>query len=347
MFNPKYSISPHLLGNIKRIATLTEELNNKRFPKLVTLEMERSARALSAYSSTSIEGNPLPLTEVKKILKHTPAHIRDTEREVLNYNKALEFLNTVAKSGKNKINIPLILSIQKMVTDGLIEKYNSGRIRGGAVFVNDPRTRQTVYLPPDTDEVKSLLNELVDFSVKNEKILDPLIVAGIFHKQFVIIHPFVDGNGRTARLSSKALLALMGLDTFNLFSFENYYNKNVTQYFKKVGLYGNYYDLKKDIDFTDWLEYFTDGIIDELLRVKKELEKQSRAIEPRMRPEYEKLIKYVKENGSINEKEYSDFSKRAKSTRSLDFKHLVEQGVFERFGKGKNTFYRLNKNWDS
>lgn len=343
MFSPKYNISPHLLQNIKRIAALTEELNNKRFPKLILLEMERSARAVSAYSSTSIEGNPLPLTEVKKILKTAPAHIRDTEREVLDYNKALEYLDALAKSGKNKISIPLILSIQKMVTEGLIEKYRSGKIRNESVFINNPRTRQTVYFPPDADEANSLLYELVDFSVTNEKVLDPLIVAGLFHRQFVIIHPFMDGNGRTARLASKVLLALMGLDTFNLFSFENYYNKNITQYFKKVGLYGNYYDLKNKVDFTGWLEYFTDGIVDELLRVKKELEKESRAIQPRTRPEFVKLMEYVAENGSINEKEYSQFSERAKSTRALDFKHLVEQGIFERFGKGKNTFYRLKK----
>ncbi len=346
MFKPRYTISAALLSNIKRIATLTEELNNKRFPKVVLLEMQRSARALSAYSSTSIEGNPLPLTDVKKILKHTPSHIRDTEREVLNYNNALEYLDTIAKSRKNKMSMSLVASIQKIVTDGLLPKNQSGKFRVEAVFVNDPRTKRTVYLPPEVDEVVPLLKELVEFVLKNERMLDPLIVAGIFHKQFVIIHPFIDGNGRTARLTSKVLLALMGLDTFNLFSFENYYNKNVTRYFQKVGLFGNYYDIKDAIDFTEWLEYFTDGIVDELLRVKKELEKESRIVQPRMSPELEKLVAYVVENGIVNEKEYSKFTQRAKSTRALDLKCLVEQGVFERQGKGKNTYYKLKKTAD-
>jgi len=343
MFNPKYTISHRLLENIKRIATLTEELNNKRFPRLITLEMERSARALSSYSSTSIEGNPLPLTEVKKLLKNTPSQIRDTEREVLNYNRALEYLDRLAKSGEIKVDLSLILSIQKMVTDGLIEKHRSGKIRNEPVFVNDPRTRKTVYLPPETKEVEELFNELIDFSMTNEKIIDPLIIAGIFHKQFVIIHPFVDGNGRTARLASKTLLARMGLDTFNLFSFENYYNKNVTNYFNKVGLYGNYYELKGIVDFTPWLEYFTDGIIDELLRVKKELERESLLIQPRIRDEYQVIIDFLQKNGSINDEEYSKITKRANSTRALDFKNMLEIGLIERFEKGKNTYYRLKK----
>ena len=82
-------------------------------------------------------------------------------------------------------------------------------------------------------------------------------------------HPFMDGNGRTTRLATKVLLTQMGLNTFNLFSFENYYNKNVTRYFQYVGERGDYYDLKDKIDFTNWLEYFTEGIIDELLRVQE------------------------------------------------------------------------------
>ncbi|MFA6601506.1 MAG: Fic family protein [Candidatus Paceibacterota bacterium] len=343
MFNPRYSISPKLLENIKRIAALTSELNNRAFPKLITLEMERSARALSAYSSTSIEGNPLPLTEVKKLLKHSPKNLRDTEKEVLNYNATLEYLDRITKSKKLDISLSFILTVQKMVTEGLIENHRSGKIRNEPVFVNDPRTRRTVYLPPETSDVPALLDELIGFALANEGVLDPLIIAGIFHKQFVIIHPFVDGNGRTARLTSKSLLASMGLDTFNLFSFENYYNKNVSNYFQKVGLFGNYYELKEVVDFTEWLEYFTDGIIDELLRVKKELEKSSLAVEPRINIESSVVIDYLNKHGSINEMEYSTISKRAKSTRALDFRKMVDQGIIDRFGKGRNTFYRLKK----
>lgn len=88
----------------------------------------------------------------------------------------------------------------------------------------------------------------------------------------VLIHPFMDGNGRTARLTTKVLLSDLGLDTFNLFSFENYYNQDVVQYFATVGEYGEYYELAPQMGFTNWLEYFTDGIIHELLRVQKLLE---------------------------------------------------------------------------
>ena len=88
--------------------------------------------------------------------------------------------------------------------------------------------------------------------------IDPFILAGIFHRQCVIIHPFIDGNGRTTRLLATAILGEAGLKLFEIFSFENYYNRNITRYFKAVGLEGDYYDLSEEIDFSDWLEYFTD-----------------------------------------------------------------------------------------
>lgn len=341
MFSPKYTITNKLLGNIKRIAEIITDLNSRSFSNVVLLEMERRAREISAYSSTSIEGNPLPLTDVKRILKSKPEHARDSEKEVLNYNKALIELDELIKAEKISLDINWLEKIQKMVIDGLIEEYRQGYIRNEPVFVNDPRIRKTIYWPPNDPEVVPMLKDLFGFLDENTRSIDPLILAGIFHKQFVIIHPFVDGNGRTARLATKVLLAKMGLNTFNLFSFENYYNQNVTRYFKEVGLIGNYYDLKEGIDFTNWLEYFTDGIIDELLRVEKELEKEAASPETSLKDYHQKLISFIKEKGFITDKDYSGLTDRAKPTRNLDFRKLIELGIIVKVGKGKATYYKL------
>ena len=66
MFSPAYTITDKLLGNIKRIGILVVELNHQHYPNTVLLEFEQDARAISSHASTSIEGNPLPLTDVKK-----------------------------------------------------------------------------------------------------------------------------------------------------------------------------------------------------------------------------------------------------------------------------------------
>ena len=209
------------------------------------------------------------------------------------------------------------------------------------MFVNNPQTRQPIYFPPDHKDVPQLIGNLLLYANANRTKLDPLIIAGIFHKQFVIIHPFVDGNGRTARLATKILLAGMGLNTFNLFSFENYYNQNVTKYFQNVGLIGNYYDLKDGVDFTPWLCYFTDGIIDELLRVDGELSKASISPATTLQPYHRAVIDYIRKHGFIKDSDYAHLTERARPTRHLDFKKLIEIGLIEKQGKGKATYYVL------
>lgn len=334
MFVPLFTITNELLSNIKRITSLVSDLNNKRFSKVVLFELERAAREVSSYASTSIEGNPLPLTEVKKILKNKPENIRDSEREVLNYNEILQDL-----TGEVEFSLDLILKIQKQVTLGLLPDFECGKIRESPVVVNNPKTGEVVYLPPDVKDVRYLMDDLIEFVIKNEGKIDPLILAGIFHKQMVIIHPFIDGNGRTARLATKVLMAEMGLNAFNLFSFENYYNKNVTRYFQMVGEVGDYYDLADRVDFTPWLVYFMEGIIDELLRVQKLLPKAN--VEPELKSYHKIIIKEIEEKGFIKDSVYASLVERAKATRTKDFKKLLNLGMIIRKARGKATYYVL------
>jgi Fic family protein len=341
MFNPKYTYTDRLVSNIGTIRELVGSLNARRYPNTVLLQLEKDARALSVHSSTSIEGNPLPLTDVKRILKSRPDHIRDTEREILNYNNALVYLDSEIREGKEiSLSNELICNIQKTVTHGLISEYGSGKYRTQPVFVNDPRVGQTVYWSPDHQDVPVLMSELIEYVNENEKKIEYLILAGIFHQQFVIVHPFIDGNGRTVRLVTKLLLAKMGLDTFRLFSFENYYNANVTKYFQKVGMKGNYYDEFEKWDFTDWLEYFTDGIIDELKRVSGLLPKAT-SINDRLGNHHKKILDLLNEKGAIQDSDYAQVTERSRGARLLDFQKLIDLGLIERKGKGRGAYYTL------
>lgn len=343
MFTPRYTITDTLLANIKRINSLVTELNNRRFPHVVLVELEKTARAVSAYASTSIEGNPLPLTEVKKILKSTPAHIRESEKEVLNYNHALQYLNKRLEVRKGTLNLQFILKIHNQIMDGLLPPFERGRLRQKPVVINDPRTGQVVCLPPDAQDVELLIDDLITFVNQNRNKTDTLILAGIFHKQLVLIHPFMDGNGRTTRLATKVLLAEMGLNTFSLFSFENYYNKNVTRYFQTVGERGNYYEFRNTVDFTSWLKYFSEGIIDELLRVQNILPHVGLSPDTQLQLYHQKVLECIQEKGFIKDSDYANLVDRAKATRALDFQKLIDLGLIERKGKGKATYYILKE----
>jgi Fic family protein len=337
MFQPTYQISPPLLDNIKQITLLVHELNKRVWPEPILARFEAEATAVSTYASTSIEGNPLPLTEVKRLLKQQPEQARQSELEVLNYNRALLDLRDLQVRA---LNAERLRHIHRQVTTRLLPDHQSGHWRREPVVIHDPRTRDVVYLPPDHADVPLLVEGLLAFVADNRDVLDPVILAGLLHKQLVIIHPFVDGNGRTTRLATKLLLADLGLDTFNLFSFETYYNQNVSRYFRQVGVFGNYYELVKGLDFTPWLEYFAEGIVDELWRVEKMLRQHQATPENSLQPYHQVILDYIDENGFITDKDYAALTERAKATRALDFNKLIELGLIERHGRGRNTHYR-------
>ena len=302
--------------------------------------MELDARELSSYASTSIEGNPLALTDVKRLLKTRKEAIRDTEREVLNYNKALQSLYSEVRSGKFKLTVKDIENIQGQVVDGLMDNpAHCGALRKVPVVIRNPRqVDEIIFIPPDSKDVKRLLSELLKFIQNNIGRVDPIILAGIFHRQVVIIHPFIDGNGRTTRLLTTAILGKAGLDLFEIFSFENYYNRNITRYFKAVGLEGDYYELVEQIDFSNWLEYFADGILDELHRIRKALPEQS-VQKPRLESHHRQILDYIKEHGSITQREYGGISSRSLASRKLDFDKLIKLNLIKAQGTGRGTYY--------
>lgn len=336
-FAPVYCISPPLLDRIKQIAILVHELNQRAVPDVVLVPMQSEARAVSTYASTSIEGNPLPLTEVKRLLKQQPAKLRQSEQEVVNYNRVLSELNQTLEV---PITAELLHQIQAGIMVELLPDHHLGQWRREAVVVYEPRTQEVVYLPPNYEDVPKLMTALIAFVQANRGILDPLLLAGLFHKQMVVIHPFVDGNGRTTRLATKLLLAGLGLNTFNLFSFENYYNQNVTRYFQHVGLFGDYYELARDLDFTPWLVYFAEGILDELLRVQKQLGLTQLTPATRLHAHHQQILDTIDQYGFITDKDYSERTDRAKATRTADFNKLIELGLIERKGRGHRTHYR-------
>ncbi len=337
MFQPRYQISPYLLDQIKQITLLVHELNKRAWPDVILAQFQTKAEEISTYASTSIEGNPLPLTEVKRLLKNRPEQVRQSEREVLNYNEALVALRG---AWERPLTSSLLLHIHRQVTVGLLPDHQSGQFRREPVIIHDPRTRDVIYLPPDYDDVPALVEGLLAFVTANRSILDPVVLAGLFHKQLVVIHPFVDGNGRTTRLATKLLLAGLGVDTFNLFSFENFYNQNVSRYFQQVGVLGNYYDMVDQLDFTPWLEYFAGGILDELQRVEKELERHQASPDNTLHDHHQLILDYIDRHGFITDKDYAALTDRAKATRTLDFNKLIDLGLIVRQGRGRSTHYR-------
>ncbi len=135
--------------------------------------------------------------------------------------------------------------------------------RDGQNVIRDSRTRGIVYMPPEAKDVPHLMNSLAAWiSTSQRDSLPCPIRAGIAHYQFATVHPYYDGNGRTARLLTTLILHLGAYDLKGLYSLEEYYARNLGAYYNAltVGPSHNYYEGRAEADITAWVEYFCDGV---------------------------------------------------------------------------------------
>lgn len=116
-------------------------------------------------------------------------------------------------------------------------------------------------MPPEFKDIKNLMRGMVNWINKNIELPCP-IIAGIAHYQFTTIHPYYDGNGRTARLLTTLILHLGKYDLKGLYSLEEYYARNLDAYYEaiSIGESHNYYMGRAEADITKWVEYFVEGM---------------------------------------------------------------------------------------
>ena len=184
VWHPNYTITNKLIVSMRRIGEAIGEINGLALSSTVLARLELAARELSIHASTSIEGNPLPLTDVKRLLKAKTSHIRDTEREILNYNTALQTIHADVKSGKFRLDIPTIKAIQVTVVDGLmLSSDHVGRTRREPVLIRDSRRPdEVVFIPPDHADIERLAGDLINFVNQSSEEIDSIILAGLFHR---------------------------------------------------------------------------------------------------------------------------------------------------------------------
>ncbi|MEW6095396.1 MAG: Fic family protein [bacterium] len=107
--------------------------------------------------------------------------------------------------------------------------------------------------------------------LNKESELSPVLMAGVSQYQFVDIHPFLDGNGRTARVLCTLVLYQNGYDFKRLFPLSEYYDKDRRKYYDAIQS-----TRENDINMTEWLEYFTEGLRSQMVEVKIKGEKAIR-----------------------------------------------------------------------
>jgi Fic family protein len=189
---------------LQRIDEKLELLNSYR-PLSATLvrKLRESFSVEMAYNSNAIEGNRLTLKETMLVIQEGMTvkgkSLKD-HLEAKNHYEAIQYLYGLIEDRKRKsLSEHLVRSLQRLIVHDI--ESDGGTYRKGNVIITGSKHR-----PPEAHDVPRLMNYLIEWIRKNHKKLHPIELAARAHHMLVHIHPFDDGNGRTARLFMNLLL---------------------------------------------------------------------------------------------------------------------------------------------
>ena len=348
MFQPNFQRTDLLVEMIARIEVARDRIMRAPIVPRWEADLRLDALIRSAHHSTSIEGNPLSLEEVTDLLNGSGsdvlAHPRD-KQEVLNYAEVLRYIDKHFLGQERPISAQTILHLHGLVVKDILPPLDTGQYRRVPVVVAVPATGEVVYRPPDWQEVPGLTAGLAAWlDSAASAALMPVLEAGVAHYELVRIHPFVDGNGRTARALATLVLCRRGFDTKRFFALDEYYNQDRSSYYEALRSVD-----PRTRDLTEWLEYFVQGIAVEMTRVERRVQEMS-SLRPAeatagqiaLSARQMKLLDALRRTGGdISNREYQGLFLVSKRTASNDLAELTERGLLIVEGAGPATRYRL------
>lgn len=344
MFNPSFSITNKILTSISKIEAAEEVIKHSPLLPLWEKQFKEDAIIRSAYHGTHIEGNPLHKDDAKDILEGREVIGRPRDiQEIINYRKVIEFIDEEAKKKIDKITELIIKKLHRIITQKILTPEQTGEYRDKQVIIRNSSTGEVTFRPPPPLEIPFLMREFVYWLNKDDKDrLHPVLKAGITHHEFVRIHPFIDGNGRIARVLATLILLLGGYDIRRFFSLEEYYDKDAVTY---------YHNLQKASsgDLTSWLEYFTHGAAVEFEKIKEKILKLSKDVKLKekfggqqiyLTERQMKMVEYLQEVGYIQNQIFKDiFPEVSEDTVLRDLQDLIKKGLIKKVGSTKAARY--------
>lgn len=224
--------------------------------KQIFVQLKSLFHIIEALSSARIEGNHTTLAGF--VEKRAKGQSEDESmKEIINLMHALDFIDE--HIADTPISRGFILELHKIVVSGLTRE---GDDHIGGFRDKDVSIANSKHTPPSHYDVADLMRELIEYINDGANSRDELLKIALAHHRFVWVHPFGNGNGRTVRLLTYAMLCKKG-----------YIEPNALRLFNPTAVFAGdrykYYDMLERADkgtdegLLDWSEYFLSGIKDE------------------------------------------------------------------------------------
>lgn len=315
---PPYTITDKMLNYVSDImkkigeANYFESLN--RYP-----ELRRKSRIRSIHSSLAIENNQLSLFQVEDVIngKMVIGDQKDIQ-EVKNAYEAYEQIDKV-----NPYSVEDLKKIHGILTF-LVEK-DAGKFRNHGEAVYDGNVE--IFMAPPHRLVPTLMDNLFNWMNEVKDTINPLILSSVFHYEFVFIHPFSDGNGRTARIWQTAILSHWE-KAFTYLPIESMIKKSQNEYYKVID---NCNKAGNATEFIEFMLKMIDDTIDEITKTTTQ--------ETAQETTQEKILKLIKSNPNITQTQMAKVLGITRDGVSYNIKQLKDNGIIERVGATKNGYW--------
>ncbi len=353
MFKPTFTITAGIIKDLMEIEASRQIIAELPLNTKVITSLMETARLTTTHYSTQIEGNRLTQQQVLEVLKGGtfPNRERD-EQEVKNYFLALDYVDDLIANKKRAITEEQIQILHNLVYTG---KKKKSPYRNQQNVIRDSASGRIVYMPPESHDVKDLMLDMITWinnELKSLQLPAP-IIAAIAHYQFATIHPYMDGNGRVARLLTNLILHKTGYGLKGIYSLEEYYAKDLKSYYDAltIGKSHNYYFGRIQADITQWLSYFCKTMAESLQNVKLTVKKYAnqkdhknalRELDQRQK----RVLKLFNDSRFLTTKEIANFLQLTPRAMVDICNRWVDDGFLIQHGKtNRARKYELADQW--
>ncbi|MDE1149659.1 MAG: Fic family protein [Azospirillaceae bacterium] len=355
MYQPTFTITPAITKALMTIEAARQSILALPIDVDMLASLRETARLIATHYSTQIEGNRLTQAEVEQVLSgaHIPGRERD-QTEVRNYYRALEEVERLSGQTRH-VEESDIQRLHGLVLHG---KIKPAPYRDGQNVIRAAGSGLIIYMPPEAANVPDLMADLIDWisaQTDRDELPAPLIAA-VAHYQFATVHPYYDGNGRTARLLATLLLHKAGYGLKGIYSLDEYYARNLQGYYQAltVGPSHNYYMGRADSDITGFIAYFCAGMAEAFTAVKAQADKAASrgaidqsGILRRLDPRQRRLWELLRRQGTATSGDIATHLGLSPRTVVSLCRQWVDDGFLEVHDPSrKNRAYRLAGGFD-
>ena len=310
---------------------------------------QEQARYISAHTSTAIEGNPLG-HETAMLVLAGEADVRSSAGvEKVNLNQAYEFVALLASDKSTKIDEGLIRTMNSIVLKGLPDQQarNRGKYRVGQNLVVDSDTREIRYRPPPPEWVPDLMGQLATEIARWMEQHPAPIAAALAHFGLISIHPFDEGNGRTARLVADMVLDLKGWSIDRMLAVSKVMLDRRSEYYASLReSQGD--EFTENVNATPFIRFHTDALAmaaarleDRVVAFNKRRDSLIKRIDG-LNPRQVTGLMFMIDIGPLSTSVYARLTGSSQATALADLSQLLNLDIVTRGGAGRNTRYALH-----